>query len=641
MTNEWQTQKRLLACAVLAATLGLTACNNDDNNDDSDDADTRVSIALEQTGRYTSDDNGFDEGAAEILTYDKDSTTLFITNADAKRVDVVDVQDPTNPQLIDQIDASANWADAGDINSVTFANGLIAVAVEHDTKTEHGRVQIYNSADRNFRGQVEVGSLPDMVTFNHDGTKVLVANEGEPNDDYSVDPEGSVSIVDVTDPDNPTAQTVGFTDFNVGNSRADELPEGVRIFGNAGRTELTVTAYGDTDPATLTVNEDISGVSANDWLTLASEEGDPLPYQVASVDTANKILTLTTDFDGDSEVDDSTAAGLTVYLHDGQSTVAEDLEPEYIAISPDGSQAWVTLQENNAFAVIDIANASVDRIVALGTKDFNADGVGLDPSDKDDGIHIAQWPVKGLYMPDTIASIQIGGKDYYFTANEGDSREYDGFVEEIRFEDAPREGELATADFGDKTTVGRLATSLTSDTDGNGILDTAEIYGARSFSIWDSEGALVSDSGSDFETITAEQLGEDFNSDNDENDSGDSRSDAKGPEPEAMAVGRIGEQTFAFIGLERVGGIMVYDVSNPEAPEFVQYLNNRDFSYPIKDNIDDGDQPAYAAGDLAPECIDFISGDDSPTGEPMLAVGNEVSGSTTLYTIKVTEEDAE
>ncbi|ROT95751.1 alkaline phosphatase [Marinobacter sp. R17] len=598
MTNEWQTQKRLLACAVLAATLGLTACNNDDNNDNGDDADTRVSIALEQTGRYTSDDNGFDEGAAEILTYDKDSTTLFITNADAKRVDVVDVQDPTNPQLIDQIDASANWADAGDINSVTFANGLIAVAVEHDTKTEHGRVQIYNSADRNFRGQVEVGSLPDMVTFNRDGTKVLVANEGEPNDDYSVDPEGSVSIVDVTDPDNPTAQTVGFTDFNVGNSRADELPEGVRIFGNYGRTALTV-------------------------------------------DAANKILTLTTDFDGDSEVTAATAAGLTVYLHDGQSSVAQDLEPEYIALSTDGSQAWVTLQENNAFAVIDIANASVDRIVALGTKDFNADGVGLDPSDKDDGINIAQWPVKGLYMPDTIASIQIGGKDYYFTANEGDSREYDGFVEEIRFEDAPREGDLATADFGDKTTVGRLATSLTSDTDGNGILDTAEIYGARSFSIWDSEGALVSDSGSDFETITAEQLGEDFNSDNDENDSGDSRSDAKGPEPEAMAVGRIGEQTFAFIGLERVGGIMVYDVSNPEAPEFVQYLNNRDFSYPIKDNIDDGDQPAYAAGDLAPECIDFISGDDSPTGEPMLAVGNEVSGSTTLYTIKVTEEDVE
>ncbi|WP_203142934.1 choice-of-anchor I family protein [Marinobacter mangrovi] len=641
MTNEWQTQKRLLACAVLAATLGLTACNNDDNNDNGDDADTRVSIALEQTGRYTSDDNGFDEGAAEILTYDKDSTTLFITNADAKRVDVVDVQDPTNPQLIDQIDASANWADAGDINSVTFANGLIAVAVEHDTKTEHGRVQIYNSADRNFRGQVEVGSLPDMVTFNRDGTKVLVANEGEPNDDYSVDPEGSVSIVDVTDPDNPTAQTVGFTDFNVGNSRADELPEGVRIFGNYGRTALTVDGFADTDPATLTVNEDISGVSVNDWLTLASTEGDPLPYQVAAVDAANKILTLTTDFDGDSEVTAATAAGLTVYLHDGQSSVAQDLEPEYIALSTDGGQAWVTLQENNAFAVIDIANASVDRIVALGTKDFNADGVGLDPSDKDDGINIAQWPVKGLYMPDTIASIQIGGKDYYFTANEGDSREYDGFVEEIRFEDAPREGDLATADFGDKTTVGRLATSLTSDTDGNGILDTAEIYGARSFSIWDSEGALVSDSGSDFETITAEQLGEDFNSDNDENDSGDSRSDAKGPEPEAMAVGRIGEQTFAFIGLERVGGIMVYDVSNPEAPEFVQYLNNRDFSYPIKDNIDDGDQPAYAAGDLAPECIDFISGDDSPTGEPMLAVGNEVSGSTTLYTIKVTEEDVE
>ncbi len=81
-------------------------------------------------------------------------------------------------------------------------------------------------------------------------------------------------------------------------------------------------------------------------------------------------------------------------------------------------------------------------------------------------------------------------------------------------------------------------------------------------------------------------------------------------------------QTYAFIGLERVGGIVVYNVSNPTAPEFVQYLNNRDFS---------GDAEAGTAGDLGPEGLVFISAEDSPTGRPALVVGNEVSGSTTFY----------
>ncbi len=639
-------KKTALTSLILAATLGLTACNDDDD-DDSADPETRISIALEQTGRYTDDGNGFDEGSAEIVAYDKDSTTLFVINAEANRVDVLNVQDPTNPEKTGEIDALDQWASAGGINSIAYANGLIAIAVENDTATDVGRVQIYNASDLNFRGQTDVGSLPDMVTFSHDGTQVLLANEGEPSDDYSIDPEGSVSIVDVTDPDNPVAQTVGFSDFNAGGSRAAELPDGVRVFGNYGRTPLTLAADPDpdADPATLEVNQDISGVSVNDWLTLASEEGDPLPYQVAAVDSANGILTLTTDFDGDSEIADTLAeagaAGLAVYLHDGASSVAQDLEPEYIAVSPDGTQAWVTLQENNAVAIINIDSASVETIVALGTKDFNEDGNGLDPSDKDDGANIANWPVRGMYMPDTIASIEIGGEAYYFTANEGDSREYDGFVEELRFEDAPREGDLSDTAFGDETQLGRLATSLTSDTDGNGVLDTPEIYGARSFSIWNAEGGLVADSGSDFETITFEQLGEDFNSDNTENGSGDSRSDAKGPEPEAIAVGAIEDKTYAFIGLERVGGIMVYDVSDPQAPAFVEYVTNRDFGFDIETRIDDGGEPAYLAGDLGPESIVFISASDSPSGEPMLAVGNEISGTTTLYTVKVTEEAVE
>jgi DNA-binding beta-propeller fold protein YncE len=633
MTSKSTNNKPLLAVAVLAACLGMTACGSD-NDDDS--TATRSEISLNETGRYVDANNGFDEGSAEILAYDADSRALFVVNAQAGRVDVLDVQDPSAPHRIDTINVSDQWADAGGINSVAVANGLLAVAVENDTGTQTGRVQIYNSADRSFRSQADVGNLPDNVTFSRDGAKVLVANEGEPNADYSVDPEGSVSIVDVTDPDNPTVTSVGFADFNTGGSRSAELPDQVRVFGNFGRTEVAVTAFTDVEPATLDV-ADATGIRASDWLTLASSEGDPLPYQVNSV--AGNTVTLTTDFDGDSEVVGAGAAGLTVYLHDGQSSVAQDLEPEYIAVSPDNLKAWVTLQENNAVAVLDIESASVDQIVALGTKDHNVAGNGIDPSDRDGGAMIANWPLQGMYMPDTIAAVTINGQVYYLTANEGDAREYDAYVEELRFEDAPRAatGPLSSADFADETRLGRIATTLTADTDNDGAIDQPLVFGARSFSIWASDGSRVFDSGSDFETITADRLGADFNSDNDENDSGDSRSDAKGPEPEAIAVGEINGRTFAFIGLERVGGLMVYDISNPASPEFVQYTTNRDFSFDIGTRIDDGSEPAYLAGDLAPESIVFISAADSPTDKPLIAVGNEVSGTTTFYTIDVTQ----
>ncbi|TNE75118.1 MAG: alkaline phosphatase [Gammaproteobacteria bacterium] len=630
-----QFRKSVLAAAIISTTALLTACEGDDGATGADGQDlTAGQVSLVQVGRFAVDDNEFDESAAEIVAYDPASARVFVVNAQQSSVDVLDLQDPANPTKQATLDATVQWADAGAINSVSVSGGLVAVAVEHDTKTSNGRVQIYNAADLQFRGEVEVGALPDMLTFTPDGTKILVANEGEPNGDYSIDPEGTVSIVDATDPDNPAVESVSFADFNVGGSRADELPEDVRVFGNFGRSELAVTAFTDTDPASVTV-DDASAVVAGSWLTIASTEGDPLPYRVASV--AGNTITLTTDFDGDTEVAAAGVAGLTVYLHDGQSSVAQDFEPEYVAVSPDGSEAWVTLQENNAVAVVDIAQASVKSIVALGTKNHGIPGNELDVSDKDDAVNITSWPVKGMYMPDSIKAIEINGEVYYLTANEGDAREYDAFVEEIRFEDAPLADvapfNLGQWDFTDETGVGRLTTTLTADTDGDGELDQALAFGGRSFSILNSAGQMIADSGNQFEVITANLLGDDFNNDNDEN-SGDSRSDAKGPEPEAIEAARINGHTYAFIGLERTGGIMVYDISNPYSPEYVQYLNNRDFDYAIEDDIDDGSEPAHAAGDLGPESILYVSAADAPGDRPLLIVGNEVSGTTTIYEIR-------
>ncbi len=626
-----QLTRPLLAAAIFSATLGLSACSSDAKL--AGPTAGGQAISLVQTGRFTSVDNGFDESAAEIVAFDSDTARTFVVNAQQGALDVLSLEDPTNPVKVGTLLASRHWPEAGAINSVGVANGLVAIAVENRTKTSRGRVQIYNASDLALLGQATVGALPDMITFTPDGLHLLIANEGEPNADYSIDPEGSVSIINVENPRQPIARTIDFRAFNRDGERAGELPGQVRVFGNYGRTELSITGYQDGDQARLMV-ANASAVQPGMWLTIASSEGDPLPYRVASVE--GNTLTLTTGFDGDTEADNEDTE-LRAYLHDGQSSVAQDLEPEYIAVSPGGAKAWVTLQENNAVAVIDLEQGSVERILALGTKDHGMPGNELDVSDKDDAINIASWPVLGMYMPDTIKSVAINGEVYYLTANEGDAREYDAFVEELRFKDAPL-ADVAPfnrtgVDFSDKKHLGRLLTTLTADTNGDGELDLPLTYGARSFSIWSVDGQLVADSGSDFETITADRLGADFNNDNDEN-SGDSRSDAKGPEPEAIEVAQLDGRTYAFIGLERTGGIMVYDISNPASPQHVQYINNRDFNYPIEDRIDDGNEPAWAAGDLGPESVLFVSAADAPGDSPLLIVGNEVSGTTTIYEIR-------
>lgn len=299
--------------------------------------------------------------------------------------------------------------------------------------------------------------------------------------------------------------------------------------------------------------------------------------------------------------------------------LANDLEPEYIAVSPDGLTARVTLQEANAFAVLDIPSGIFTEIQPLGLKDHSLPGNGLDASDRDDAINIANWPVFGMYMPDSVASFEIGGETYYATANEGDDR---GEDERIKDLDLDPTAFPNAADLQEDENLGRLGVStIDGDIDGDGDYDQLFSYGARSFSIWDSAGNLVFDSGDQFEQITAAAYPDNFNASNDENDA-EGRSDNKGPEPEAITTGVINGRTFAFVGLERIGGIVVYDVTDPTAPVFQQYVNNRDFS---------GDPEAGTAGDLGVEDLKFVSAGDSPNGIPLLISSNEVSGTVTIF----------
>ncbi len=310
-----------------------------------------------------------------------------------------------------------------------------------------------------------------------------------------------------------------------------------------------------------------------------------------------------------------------------------DFEPEYITMT-DSKTAFVILQEANALATLDIENAEFTAINSLGFKDHNKAGNELDFNKEDKAIGIESKKFLGTYMPDGISSFESKGKTYILTANEGDGSEWGN--EDIESEFFLNEMDLEVLD-------------VTYDDDGemkpveidglnpqvmdglpslNGYI--GHTFGARSFSIYEAkkDGSLVQvyDSGSDFERITAAELPEVFNTTNDE-DKIDNRSDNKGPEPENVTVLTMSGRTFAYIGLERIGGVMLYDITNPQESAFVDYLNTREFGNFIEDKEIDVDN----SGDVSPEGICVVAPEYSPNGKALLLTGNEVSGTVAVY----------
>lgn len=306
------------------------------------------------------------------------------------------------------------------------------------------------------------------------------------------------------------------------------------------------------------------------------------------------------------------------------ASAAQDLEPEYITLSADGRSAWVSLQENNAIAALDLEANAVREVFALGYKDHGVAGAGLDASDRDGTINIQPWlRVKGMYQPDALASFTVDGETFIVSANEGDARDYDGFAEEESARDLrDLSGFADIADIpgiGTNAELGRLTvtTARPFGADGN-----VYVFGARSISIWNgASGELVGDSDDQLEQWTAEASPAFFNSNNSANNF-DNRSDNKGPEPEGVAVGMIGANRYAFVGLERIGGVAVFDLNDVAAPQIVAYANNREFVA--------GEVPAPDSG---PEIVRFVPADKSPNGEPLVVVANEVSGTVTLWRV--------
>lgn len=314
------------------------------------------------------------------------------------------------------------------------------------------------------------------------------------------------------------------------------------------------------------------------------------------------------------------------------STLSQDAEPEFVSIAPDSTTAYVTMQENNAIAVVDLATATVTAIQPLGYKDHSIAGFGFDPSDRDGSgttpaIKIDTWPVKGMYQPDAISVFDQGATRYTISANEGDARDYPGcFSEETRIGSQTFTGPITAIDRDGDTTVAR-----TDDDELSRLRSTSAFpfvsggvdaysFGARSFTVRNATtGAVVFDSGDQIEQIVKTQNPTYFNTNF---SSGafelDTRSDDKGPEPEGLVTGSAFGKRFAFVLLERANGVMTFDITDPTAPVFEEWENS-------KTNY------AAGTGDISPEGAFFIPAADSPTGEPLLLVANELSFTTTIY----------
>lgn len=898
--------------------------------------------------------------SAEVVAYDPVLKRAYFTNTSTNSLTIIDISNPTTPTLIKDVVLSSYGAGP---NSVAVHNGIVAVAVENNIKTDRGFVVFFDT-DGAYLSDIMVGFLPDMLTFTHDGSKLLVANEGEPNDDYTIDPNGSVSIIDMSSGVGAASVTsIDFIPYN--DKKASLQNKGIRIFGNNGLSSVAQ----DIEPEYIAVTEDdskayvscqennalavinlssntlidllplgyknhnlgtptvdsyninqlvsnwpdlgaplydggqpmvklggFSGLyydeaasTANDYVFYAvpdrgpnadavtkstvtpvalqnirpfklpdyqsrivkftfnktsgsvtldnsifltrkdgitpisgkgnvpgfdevpvtytdastpytnvdyidgsGEEYHELPYdefggdfegvlrdkegnfwlcdeyrpsiykfdangvlieryvpngtsllgttpqavgyygeetlpavyakrwanrgfegiaydsinnivyafiqsplfnpssvtknnsdvirilginalngipvseyiyllernkddgysasRVDKIGDANyigggKFLVLERDSEGPTsetgkkyvfEIDINKATNIldsTFTAKELEEMTAEEIStmnirPVYkykvvnlpsIGYQSSDKTEGVALLPNNQMAIINdndfgLAGAGITDNSVLGIVSFG-NNYGFDATNTDGVANVMNHPTLGMFMPDGIASYNVGGVDYIVTANEGDSRDYGGYSEEERVKNLDLDTNYYpnAAALQANGALGRLkATSATGDYDMDGEFEQIYSYGARSFSIFDNFGNIVFDSGDDFAQIVLSNEPTLFNED--EGDI-DGRSDDKGMEPEAIAIGTIGAYTYAFVGFERQSSIVVYDITDPRSPEFITFYTNRTVNGSVVE------------GDVAPEIIKFISSADSPNGENILLVGYEVSGS--------------
>jgi DNA-binding beta-propeller fold protein YncE len=548
--------KFLSSLFIVASLAALTGCGVSDP--------TELAPKATLVGRYALNAGA---GVSEIVAYHAESRSVFITvdtSTAPSSFQRISLKNLTSTVLANPITASnleaggvisvaqhvnGSGFTAGGVQTLAINGNLMAIAVQATPKTDLGVVAFYRldaQGNATYLKKVTVGSLPDGMAFSPDGSKLVIANEGELSVNFAtdgIDPVGSISIIAIANGiPADSATTLDFSAFNAGANRANELPADVRI-GRPG------------------------------------------------------------------------------------ATVAQDMEPEFVTISADNSQAFVTLQENNAVAVVNLTSNRIDRIIPMGYKNHGLAANAIAASDKVSAT--SPFVLKpyanlfGIYMPDGIASFSVNGTNYFITANEGDDRDDflpTGQKETVRVGSSSMvlsSSSFPTAtDLKKDAELGRLTVFSTMGRNSNGQYDKLYTLGGRSFSIYNaSTGAQVFDSGSDLETLAYSTMASSLLS----KDQVLGRLDNKGPEPESVVVGQVNQKTYAFVALERSSAILMYDLTNPAAPKFVQWLQNT---------------TDLTNGDISPEGLTFVPASQSPTGQALLVAGHEVSGTVSIWEIK-------
>lgn len=505
--------KMLKSIYLISSLLIIVACSNDNDiiaNPPIETVNFQYINSIEISGGG--------EGKAEITAYNSLLQQLYTIDGENNTIEIHQITNLATPRFI----ASIYLGSYGSPNSISTYENTIAVAIANTNKQANGKVLLIDALSRKITDEYTVKALPDMLIFTPDGQKIVVACEGEPNDTYTIDPYGEISVIDrVT----KTVNHINFESFN--NLEAQLENQGFRVFGP-------------------------------------------------------------------------------------NASLAADVEPEYVAVSGDSKKAWVSLQENNGIAEVNLENNTITAIYPLGFKNYNLVGNEIDPSDKDKKKELATWPVYGMYQPDAIVSVMINGIEYIVSANEGDSRTYEdggvvSFTEEKRIEELLLSTSIFPLEenYQSKEKLGRLKVTTTlGDANNDSVYEALYSYGARSFSIWTTKGMLVYDSGNEIAERTLAMTPEAFNNN-------DKRSDDKGAEPETVATMQLGNKTILFVGLERNDQVLVYDISNPLAPVFIQILTNE--------------------SDQSPEGIIAIPASESPTGKSLVVISNEGSGTVSIY----------
>jgi len=464
----------------------------------------------------------------------------------------------------------------------------------------------------------EIGSL----TIGGEAAAEISAYDEKTKRLFTVNNSGTnqIDVIDISDPTKPTK--IGKIDLTPyeGASNSVSVYDGklavalestVNKQGNGKVVVFNTSDYSLIKQITVGALPDMITFSPDGKYIMTANEGEPSADYlqdpngtISIIDVANNYTVTTLDFasfSGQSETLKKDGFRISSFA----KSFAQDIEPEYITISDDSKTAWVTLQENNGVAKVDLTSKTITAIYPLGFKDFNTAENAIDVSDKDDKVAFNPWKIKGMFMPDAISHFSSNNVPYFVTANEGDAREYTAYTDIKRMKDM----KLDAAVFPDaatlklETNLGRLnLISDMGDTDSDGDLDEMVAFGARSFTIWNGNtGKIVYDSKNDVDKKTNELGTYD-----------DKRSDDKGSEPEAVYVAKMGNQNILFVGLERSDAFMTYDVTNPVSPIYLQTVKTGD----------------------APEGILFIPASKSPTKRSLLVVSSEGDG-----TIKIFQPD--